>query len=236
MNGFFKATPIRGLIVPTEILEDNRLSLSAKGLYIQLLAKNEEIKSLNDISKYINGTEEDIELSYNELADNGYISVNKQGIGELLKKPKGERAVQNNRDKVDDLKEYVKEPTKKLSAYEKMVNIINGYDLSENVKQLLVTYFEKWLNKRGRFSEADQLHGYIVRQKIGDLVSFHLSEDDQVACIQQSIDKEWYVFVPIKQTAFDKSKLSSGTYTQKDIENIKSRAKELELNGERGTF
>ena len=78
--------------------------------------------------------------------------------------------------------------------------LIDEYKLGENVTQLLKVYFEKWLNKRGRFADADELHGYVVRAKIGELVSFHLSDDDMITCIQNSIDKETLRKVPNKTT------------------------------------
>ena len=32
---------------------------------------------------------------------------------------------------------------KKLSIYDKMTNLVNSYDIPQNVKQLLIVYFDK---------------------------------------------------------------------------------------------
>ena len=72
----------------------------------------------------------------------------------------------------------------------------------------------------------------------------YLSEPDMISCVQQSIDRGWYKLVPPKTEIsnvsnfeqFDKTTLTSGSYTQEDIDAIKKRAEELNKDGGKGTF
>ena len=142
---------------------------------------------------------------------------------------------------------------RKLSGYEKMIRIINSYELAPSVTNLLIVYFEKWLNRKGRYEDADQLHGNKVRQLIGELISFHLSEDDEITCIQNSIDHEYYkFFIPNNGTSlcnnpavntskssfiqFDKNSVVSGSFTQDDINLIKSNALQNENEGKKSIY
>ena len=133
-----------------------------------------------------------------------------------------------------------------------MISLINSYNFDSKIENLLITYFENWMNKRGRFAEAEQLHGYVVRAKINELVSFHMSDDDMITCIQNSIDKEWFKFVDQRagnqskvstekinrssSITFDRTLITSGSYTEDDIESIKRKAQQLDEEGKKGTY
>lgn len=240
---FVHTTSIKKILtIPSYILDDPNVSLGAKGLYVQLYYSNNSICSLNELLSTVNSTEDELKKYFQELADTGYITI-KDNKCDLLQKAVSSRS--KNKTDTEEAAVYAETvQPKKLSAYEKMINMINSYSLSDNVKQLLITYFEKRMNKRGRFAEADDLHGYIVRAMIGELVSFHLSEEDEIKCIQTSIDREWFKFVNPNTSSnnsgsnsiFINENIESGTYTQDDIDEIKRRADELESIGEKGYF
>ena len=238
---FLKVQGIRKqLTIPTDILSDNRLSVGAKGLYVQLIYSNDDICCLEDLAKLTTNNEEELKKYFAELVSIGYVEMNNKSAKLKHNAPK---AVENVEEKVKEAEEYA-ETTQppKLSIYDKIKLIIEGYDLSPNVQQLLLVYFEARLGKKGRFAESDDLHANQVRAMIGDLVSFHLSEEDQITCIQTSIDKQWFKFIaPAAQPkaavpTFDKSKLQSGNYTIDDIAEIKKKAEALEATGEQGVF
>ena len=226
--------------MPVDVLNDNRLSIGAKGLYTQILYSNDDICSLEDLTKLSTTPIEELKAYFEELTTVGYIEMNNK---QAKLKNTAPKTVENVEEKVKEAKEYA-ETTQapKLSIYDKIKLIIEGYDLSPNVQQLLLVYFEARLGKKGRFAESDDLHANQVRAMIGDLVSFHLSEEDQITCIQTSIDKQWFKFIaPAAQPkaavpTFDKSKLQSGNYTIDDIAEIKKKAEALEATGEQGVF
>lgn len=246
-KGFMKITAVKGLTISTDILDDSRMSLGAKGLYVQLIYSNNHINSLEDLSKYCNSTIEDIKNYVEELTNNGYLIPHSKDGLELVRKPKNDKAVQKlDKDAIMQTANTAKEPEKKLNKYEIMVKIINSYDVPNNVKQLLIVYFEQWLNKKGRFAEADDLHGGKVRSLIGELISFHISEPDMLKSVQLSIDKGYYKFinlannqnksVPTRVNNFDKSEITSGSYTEDDIKQIKEKAEAMNAEGKKGTF
>ena len=228
--------------MPVDVLNDNRLSIGAKGLYTQILYSNDDICSLEDLTKLSTTPIEELKTYFEELTTVGYIEMNNK---QAKLKNTAPKTVENVEEKVKEAKEYA-ETTQapKLSIYDKIKMIIESYtDLSTSVQNLLLVYFTKRLNKEGRFATSDDLHANQVRAMIGELVSFHLSEEDELKCIQQSIDKQWFKFVPNipvttdnKAPRFDKSKLVSGSYTLDDIAEIKKKAEALEASGEQGVF
>jgi len=251
---FIKKPKYRDFIVlPALIFDDERLSIGAKGLYAQLYYSSSSISSLDEITDVSTSSKEELDKYFDELVNIGYIVV-KKGLAEFVIKPQGEKTVAKKVDQesVDDFKNAVQEQPKVLNAYEKMVGLIDSYKFDAKVTNLLISYFEKWLNRKGRFAETDQLHGYTVRSRINTLVSFHMSDEDMITCIQNSIDKEWFVFVDqrlgsqpkVSNTkvntssiaSFDKSQLTSGSYTEDDIQAIKERARELDAQGQKGTY
>lgn len=231
--------------MPVDVLNDNRLSIGAKGLYTQILYSNDDICSLEDLTKLSTTPLEELKTYFAELTTVGYVEMNNK---QAKLKNTAPKSVENVEEKVKEAEEYA-ETTQapKLSIYDKIKIIIDGYELTQNVKNLLLVYFEARLGKKGRFAESDDLHANQVRAMIGDLVSFHLSEDDQITCVQTAIDKQWFKFVkPVTETqvatttklksTFDKTQLRSGTYSLDDIADITRKAAELEASGQQGVF
>ena len=244
------------MVMPALIFDDERLSIGAKGLYAQLYFSSSSISSLEEIVQVSTNSKEELDAYFDELVNIGYIVV-KNGKAEFVIKTQSEKTVAKKVDQtsVDEFKNTVQEQPKVLNAYEKMVGLINTYKLDSKVTNLLISYFENWLNHKGRFAEAEQLHGYTVRSKINTLISFHMSDEDMITCIQNSIDKEWFVFVdqrlgsqPKASTnngtrvntssiaSFDKSQLTSGSYTEEDIQAIKDKAQALDAEGKKGIY
>ena len=242
------------LVLPALIFEDERLSIGAKGLYAQLYYSSSSIKSLNELVEISTNTKDELDSYFDELIKIGYIVINKKGEAEFTIKPQNERTVAKKIDvtQVDNFKNSVQEPPKTLNAYEKLINLIQSYKLDSKVENLLITYFEAWLNRKGRYAETSELHGYIARAKINELISFHMSDEDMITCIQNSIDKEWLKFVDQRvgkqprvytnnrdrgsQIQFDRTNITSGSYSAEDIQAIKERAAALDAEGKKGTF
>lgn len=242
------------MVVPALIFEDERLSIGAKGLYTQLYYSASSISSLEELESVSTTPKAELDLFFDELVKIGYISINKKGEAEFVIKTQNEKTVAKKLDQetVDEFKNTVQEQPKTLNAYEKMVGLINSYNFDSKVTNLLITYFENWMNRKGRFAEADPIHGYVVRNKINVLVSFHMSDEDMITCIQNSIDKEWFVFVDQragsqpavaakpKNTSsfidFDKANLTSELYTEDDIKKIKEKAEALNAEGKKGLY
>ena len=240
---FIKLPSNRGFItIPSIIFDDNRVSIGAKGLYAQLYYSNSQIESLDDITNITSSTKDEITKWFNELNTIGYLSV-KDNICTMVIKPQSEKTVAKKLD-MDAVKTFTEtshEKEKTANAYEKMIRLIKSFKFDPKVANLLITYFEKWLNKRGRFAEAEPLHSYVVRARINDLIAFKMCDEDMIKCIQQSIDKEWFKFVDPRIgnasfVSFDKTVLTSGSYTEDDIKKIKERAEMLNKDGKKGIF
>ena len=242
------------LVVPALIFDDERVSIGAKGLYAQLYYSSSSISSLDEITDISTTDKAELDALFEELVNIGYIVINKKGEAEFVIKTQSEKTVAKKVDKtsLEDFKNTIQEQPKVLNAYEKMVGLVNSYNFDSKVTNLLITYFENWMNRKGRYADTDPIHGYVVRNKINVLVSFHMSDDDMITCIQNSIDKEWFVFVDQRlgsqpkvnasrpntssKASFDKSQLTSGSYTEDDIKAIKEKAQALDAEGKKGTF
>lgn len=248
---FLKTQGIRKMFtMPVDVLNDNRLSIGAKGLYTQLLYSNDDICSLEDLAKLTSTSEEELKTYFTELTTVGYVEItNKQA----KLKNTAPKSVDDVEEKVKEAAEYAETvQAPKLNIFDKIKLIIDSYNESDDVKitpavkNLLLVYFEQRLNRVGRFAEAGELHANQVRAMIGELISFHLSEEQELECIQLAIDKQWFKFVKPSVTpsattsklksTFDKSQLQSGNYTLDDIAEIKKRAEALEASGEQGVF
>ena len=233
------------LTIQANIFDDSRVSLGAKGLFTQIYYCNKDISTLNDLLKYINNTEEELKALFEELVTTGYIVKTKTGFKLVTSvSNKDKQGIENVEEVIKEANEYAEQTQPKaLSIFDKIKLIIDSYNtvdetkIAPAVKNLLLIYFEQRLAKTGRFSEAGDLHANQVRAMIGELVSFHLSEDQELECIQTAIDKQWFKFVkPTPKPTFDKTKIKSGTYSEADVEKLKKKAKLLEQNGEQGVF
>ena len=240
------------MVIPSIIFNDERLSISAKGLYSQLYYSSSDISSLEELVDWSTSSKEDIFAWFDELTKVGYITVDNKGNASFAIKTQSEHTVSKKLDQnnVDTFKNTVQEKPEPLSAYQKMVNMINDYKFSENITKLLIEYFENRLNKRGRFEEGEPLHGYVVRAMLNDLVNFNMSDEEMAKCVKNSIDNQWYKFFDNRKNvqnevqnsgrssfmALDKNSISSGSYTEDDIKKIKERAKELDAEGKKGTY
>ncbi len=239
------------MVLPALIFEDERLSIGAKGLYAQLYYSSAGISSLEELESLSTTKKDELDKYFDELTSVGYIALDKKGGAEFVIKPQQEKTVARKLDKeaVDTFKNTVQEQPKVLNAFEKLMGMIESYKFDPKVENCLKTYFTKWLNGEGRFGEGEPLHGPIARANINTLVSFHMSDEDMISCIMTSTDRQWRKFVDQRQgsqpkptgstssfATFDKTSLSSGSYTKEDIEKIKEKAEALEAAGKKGTF
>lgn len=243
-KGFIKLPKDRGFItVPSIIFEDDRVSLGAKGLYVQLYNSNAEIKSLEDLTTITTSTKEEIDAWFLELNKIGYISINKDGSCSMNIKTQMEKTVARKLDEeaVKEFSNKVVEQPKPLNKFEKLMKMIESYKFDVKVENLLKEYFTNWMNRVGRYGEGDDLHGPVARANINTLVSFHMSDADMITCIQQSIDMQWRKFVDHRLSkrpskTFDKTILTSGSYTEEEAKQIKEKARLLEAEGKKGLF
>ena len=246
---FLHTTKIRkSLTIQSNFLDDPNLSLAAKGLYVQLYYSNDRITALNGLLDLVNSSEEDLKKAFDELADCGYIEISEKRC-DLLPKANTKASKKPTAEEVTKYAESTQPKT--LNKYEKLQKLIESYSangFSENLISVLKVYFENWMNKKGPFVESSDLHGNVVKARIGDLIGFHLSDDEMIDVVQTSNAKVWHVFVkPTTSTTnstedkksvsnFDKSSLTSGDYTEEDMNNIKKLQEELKANGEKGYF
>lgn len=146
-----------------------------------------------------------------------------------------------------------KDDKPEISPEEKLAKI-NGiittrYEFSKEVNELLSKYFRKYVYKEGRFGAAEELHSRDVYTKLNTLRDFDppMSDEEKISCIQQSIDKENFVFYDTRSKtsttstkstfkAFDKTTLTSGSYTEEDIKRIKEQAEAMNEEGKKGIF
>ena len=243
---FIKVQGFRKLItLPSDIFDDTRLSLGAKGLYVQLYYSNDNICALEDLTKLTGNAKEELQEYFSELAKTGYIETSDKGCKLLAKAPKATVTEET----VQQAEKYAEEvQPKKENAYEQIKKYIYGREyFSPKVKDCLFTYFINRLNKQrdpnSRYYSSAKLNAQLIGQIVTELVSFHLDEDTTISVIQKSIDKEWNrFFMPTgsstsqKTTSWDKSDIVSGSYTPEDIERIKQRAQEMEENGEEAYY
>ena len=227
-------------------LENVDISLGAKGLYAMLFYMNKNISSLDDIVEYSNTSKEDTIKYYDELVNAGFIVISNTRNGmkvELKREPARLKQIEESKELSEESKELVNEE-KTTSKYEKIEKIIKAYDLPDNVKNLLVSYFEKWLNKRDSFEKAPELHSYIVMEVINKFIALELSEADMIKSIRKSTEKGWHNFYNPNEgrmsnsttSMFDKNSLESGTWTLEDREKARKRAEELQNSGAKGYF
>jgi DNA-binding transcriptional regulator YhcF (GntR family) len=232
---FLSVKKIRKMFTfPADIMNDPNVSIGAKGLYVQLQYSNDTICSLNELCTFVNSTEEELKKYFNELTETGYITITDNKC-ELLTKPVTSRS--SKKTDVEESAKYAETvQEKKKNAYEIMVDIVNEYELAQNVKNLLITFFDNWFRGKGRYAEASKLNRGRVRQIIGNLIGYHLTEEEQIECIKHSIDKQYYDLFDIrksgkaKEPIFDSKKLKSDTYSEDEMEDLMKRL--AQRNGE----
>lgn len=236
----------RTVSVPIDILDDPNVSLNAKGLYVLLSHRTDTIEKLEDLTIFTNNTKEELVSCFEELTENGYLVKKRSGFELQIKS-----TIKSKRTTKEEATEFAENATKvvPLNKYQKLMKLIERYQtnnqFSPNLTSLLKVYFEKWLNKKDRFANADDLHGQTVQAKIGNLISLHITDDLMIKSVQNSIDHGWFDFYnpnkvddgfvqnTVQSRNFNPTGIVSGTYTKKDIENIKKRAEEL---GDKGVF
>ena len=237
-TGLIKVSDIKTMVtLPAYILDDERVSLSAKGLYVQICFSKNDILSLSDITTLANNTEEEITQYINELIDKGYLDY-KNSTYSLKQKPITSKTIEKRN--IKEVKESIKEaeitPVVKKNKFDFIRDRVNASDFSTSVKVLLIDYFIKWLKGEDRF-EGQVLHKNMVDGRIESLRSireeFHLNQTELEKCVKQSIENHWFKFVwPLAEkpnSNFDKNVLTSGSYSSEEIEEIKRKAeKKLE--------
>lgn len=220
------------LTLPAYIFDDNRVSLGAKGIFVQIYYSKDDILALSDITKLANSTEDEIKKYTNELIDLGYIEE-KNGAFNLRQKALSSKTIEK-KENYDEVKSAIQSTTviqvPKKSKFEFIRDRVMASDFQPSVKELLVDYFVKWLKGEDRFA-GQELHKNMVDGRINSLVilrdSNSLKQADLEKCVKQSIENHWFKFIwPLvnRPSQFDRSSLVSGSYTPNEIEEIKRKA------------
>lgn len=216
-------------VFPIDILEDNNVSMSAKGFYLSLyyLTNSKyanKICSLDDIAAFTNNSKDDLVIYYNELIDKGYIKQTKNKTT-LLKKSNKKELTEEEKTQAQEMVNV--EKPKPLNKYEKVTYIIdNEFELPLNVKAKLKEYYTAWLNGTGNFANQE-LHAYIVRSGIGSLVEMHLTEDEMIDSITHSLHTQSRYFYPPKKTkgtnSVETTTVVSNSYTPEELQQLKEK-------------
>ena len=232
-EGLISIAKVKNMItLPTYIFDDKRVSLGAKGIFVQICYSKEGILTLSDIAEYANTSEKEIKNYINELIDLGYIEKSKNGSSFSLRhKPYSPKMVKEKID-TEDIKESISKtkitPVIKKNIFDTIREKVNILDLQPSTKKLLTTYFIKWLNGEDRF-EAQPLYKNMLDGRIKNLMDikeeYSLNQSDLEKCITQSIENHWFKFIwPLTNKNFNKNTLVSGDYSQEEREEVMRKA------------
>ena len=224
--------------IPTYAILDDKLSLSAKGLYTLLFVKT-DIVFLDDILKITTTSLDEIKNSLQELISLGYVEKATQGNYKVFIKANKNSATITDVDTsmpfVDDTPTSFAEfraPKAKDNKFTKMVKIISEYTSDKELKDALINYFTARLSPDpdSRFATST-LEIYKIKPILSSLDTIQ----DKVESVNYSLEKQYFKFFekPKKKTL---DGVQSNTYTQADIDEIKRRAAELDAQGGQGTF
>ena len=295
--------PNKYIVVPSNIFDDERLSIGAKGLYCQIYHNYTNLSSFEDISELSVSSKEDIIIYADELNKYGYITE-KNGVWSLNEKPtlsknanidkkldntttnrdnllakytkqlakvendkeklktllikcgitdiseevidcidkldtsdknyakaiKLKAYITTNQKKADELKAKIDEMNKSInilseekvkaeenrkdrvdalsetvvpkedSLHNRIVKLIESYSLDSVINNFLIEFFDHWIFREGRYSEAYKINETNAQRLINELLSFNLSNDEMLDCIKLSIDKQYYQFINPKES------------------------------------
>lgn len=201
MRGFVNIPKLKKYVtVPAFIFDDNRLSIGAKGLYVQLLYSTNTVSSLDEVAELTASTAEEVKTYFNELATVGYVTV-KDGMCSLNEKTQSEKTVAKKLDTtaVEEFAETKK--AKDESMHTRVVELITSYALDARLTNMLIEYFDNWIFRKGRYEEAYKLTITKARELINELIGFGMTVDEMIQCVQLSIKKEYYQFVDDRATS-----------------------------------
>lgn len=206
MKGFINVPKIKKYVtVPAFIFDDDRLSMGAKGLYVQLYYSTNTVSSLEDIAELTTMSVDEVKEYFNELATVGYLSV-KDGTCSLNEKTQSEKVVAKKLD-TDAVEEFAdSKKTKEDPMHTKIAELVKSYALDGRLTTMLIVYFNNWVFRKGRYSETHKITESHAKTLIDELLSFDMTTDEQLDCVYQSFKKEYYKFFDKNAFSEDKTK------------------------------
>ena len=217
---------IKYCTIPIHFLEDESLSLEAKGLLSLLYAK--DYSEFDDILTD-EFTKDKLLVSLNELSSKGYLEMSGDNYNISYKSSKSK---QNNDTSIEEVKtkEDINtevETTKKLNLYEKCMNAIDEFTEDVELKSALKEYLEIRLNpsKDSRLYDRKIAHLNVWKAQLNSLNTL---TGNKLDIVNQSIRNAWAKFVDIDPNKVEGTPVYSNRYTKEEIEQIRERAKSLE--------
>ena len=220
------AKHIKYCTIPIHFLEDENLSLEAKGLLSLLFAKN-----YSDFDSILNDTltKEKLSKVLSELSNLGYLvqDGNTYSISYKSSKSKQGDDIAAETIKTKEELEQTGEVTKKLNLYEKCMNAIEEFTVNEDLRNILRQYLDIRLNpsKGSRLEDKRIAH---VNQWKAQLNTLNQLSGNKIDIVKQSITNAWAKFVDVKSNSVEHAPVLSDRYTKEEIEKIKERAKSLD--------
>ena len=227
--------------IPMNGINDDKLSLKAKCLYVILFSVN-NIKTLDDIKKLTSDSIEVIQEALNELILTGYVEKTENYTYKVNIIPNKKVAtivdVDSSVPFIDEAPIYVSSiqtPKPKDNKFTKMVNAVKEYTEDKALRDALISYFSARLHPDvdSRFAARGDLQIYQIKNILESLTA--TTGEDKVAIVKYCLEKQYFKFfdIPVKKTL---DGVKSESYTQEEIENIRKRAEYLDSIGEQGTF
>ena len=217
---------IKYCTIPIHFLEDESLSLEAKGLLSLLYAK--DYSEFDDILTD-EFTKDKLLVILNELSSKGYLEMSGDNYNISYKSSKSK---QNNDTSIEEVKtkEDINtevETTKKLNLYEKCMNAIDEFTEDVELKSALKEYLEIRLNpsKDSRLYDRKIAHLNVWKAQLNSLNTL---TGNKLDIVNQSIRNAWAKFVDIDPNKVEGTPVYSNRYTKEEIEQIRERAKSLE--------
>ena len=181
--------------MPVDVLNDNRLSIGAKGLYTQILYSNDDICSLEDLTKLSTTPLEELKAYFAELTTVGYVEMNNK---QAKLKNTAPKSVENVEEKVKEAEEYA-ETTQapKLSIYDKIKIIIDELSTSPIYDVNLMSYVNSNTDLIDYSLEDECLKLNFNDSILNDTTSNHILEE-VIYTISLSIFDNY----PVKEVVF----------------------------------
>lgn len=187
--------------IPKAFLEDNTLSVVAKGLLASIYHSG-------DIT-FLKESKDVLRPYVQELVSKGYCKVEDKNIIVLL------RPKTRNIKTTDD---FNMDKPKRQTLYEYMLELTQ--DFSKEEKDLFIQYFNIRVSApKGTRFEQRPLHKFELRSLVESL---KLMKGNKVEIIKQSIDKQYLKFVDLPKT-MSKDKLVTNVATKEEVDSYKNQ-------------
>lgn len=238
---FRMRTSLSYITIPSFGINDDKLSLAAKGLYAFLFSKGRTYEgSYEQLKLTTSSTLEEIQQVVQELVNYGYIEIKNNEFFLSMKAVENKAIITpvNNMPFLDvapvEEKQKVQKP-KRLSLFDKILNSVRKFTEDEDLRQILMDYFVARLNPApdSRFATIGKIQLWQVNSMLKQLSEL---EGNKYDIVKYCLDNQYFKFfdIPERKTL---DGVVSNSYTQEDIDDIQRRLNELKKEtGEKVTF